>query len=269
MLKSLVPVVVPSGLARFVGSSTRVVALIPARYRSTRFPGKALAVIAGRPMIEHVYRRVEQARRVDALFVATDDDRIARAVDAFGGIAVMTRDDHESATDRVAEVGAALQAELIVNIQGDEPLISPEAIDSAVGLMFERTDAGIGTLRRRVEDPGDLENPHVVKVVVDREGYALYFTRSAVPFVRPGHPHPVFWRHLGLYVYRRDFLLKLATLPPTPLERAEGLEQLRVLENGFRIPTAETDADTVGVDTPEDLERVRQLIEAQTPTPQT
>jgi 3-deoxy-manno-octulosonate cytidylyltransferase (CMP-KDO synthetase) len=220
-------------------------------------------------MIEHVYRRVELARRVNALFVATDDDRIARAVDAFGGIAVMTRDDHESATDRLAEVAAALQAELIVNIQGDEPLISPEAIDSAIGLMFDRPEAGIGTLRRRVEDPGDLENPHVVKVVVDREGYALYFTRSAVPFVRPGQPRPVFWRHLGLYVYRRDFLLTLGTLPPTPLERAEGLEQLRVLENGFRIPTAETDADTIGVDTPEDLERVRQLIEAQTPTPQT
>jgi 3-deoxy-manno-octulosonate cytidylyltransferase (CMP-KDO synthetase) len=220
-------------------------------------------------MIEHVYRRVEQARRVDTLFVATDDDRIARAVDAFGGIAVMTRDDHESATDRVAEVAASLQAELIVNIQGDEPLISPEAIDSAIGLMLDRPDAGIGTLRRRVEDTGDLENPHVVKVVVDRDGYALYFTRSAVPFVRPGHPRPIFWRHLGLYVYRREFLLTLAALPPTPLERAEGLEQLRVLENGFRIPTVETDADTIGVDTPEDLERVRQLIEAQTPTPQT
>jgi 3-deoxy-manno-octulosonate cytidylyltransferase (CMP-KDO synthetase) len=266
MLIFLVPVVVPSGLARFVGSSTRVAALIPARYRSTRFPGKALALIGGRTMIEHVYRRVEQARRVDTFFVATDDERIADAVHRFGGIAVMTRDDHETATDRVAEVAALLPAELIVNVQGDEPLVSPEAIDSAIALMFDRPDAGIGSLRRRIEDPADLDNPHVVKVVVDQEGYALYFTRSPVPYVRSGQPRPTFWRHLGLYVYRRDFLLKLAAMPPTPLERAEGLEQLRVLENGYRIVTAETDVDTIGVDTPEDLERVRALAAG---TPQT
>ncbi|HEY7475977.1 MAG TPA: 3-deoxy-manno-octulosonate cytidylyltransferase [Vicinamibacterales bacterium] len=256
------PVVVPAELARFVASSTRVVALIPARYRSTRFPGKPLAVIGGRTMIEHVCRRVEQARRVNAFFVATDDDRIAHEVDRFGAIAVMTGDHHETATDRLAEVAASLPAELIVNVQGDEPLISPDAIDSAVGLMSDRPDAGMGTLRRRVDDAADLENPHVVKVVVDRQGYALYFTRTAIPFVRSGQPRPTFWRHIGLYVYRRDFLLKLASLPPTALERAEGLEQLRVLEHGFKISTVETDVDTIGVDTPEDLERVRQLIEA-------
>jgi 3-deoxy-manno-octulosonate cytidylyltransferase (CMP-KDO synthetase) len=258
----LVPVVVPAGLARFVGSSTRVVALIPARYRSTRFPGKPLAVIAGRTMIEHVYRRVEQARKVDAFFVATDDERIADAVDRFGGVAVLTRDDHETATDRLAEVAAGLTAELIVNVQGDEPLLSAGAIDTAATLMLDRPDADIGTLRRRLDDPADLDNPHVVKVVVDRQGFALYFTRAAIPFVRPGNPRPTFWRHIGLYVYRRDFLLKLASMPPTALERAEGLEQLRVLENGYRILTAETDADAIGVDTPEDLERVRELLGA-------
>ncbi|HYN06585.1 MAG TPA: 3-deoxy-manno-octulosonate cytidylyltransferase [Vicinamibacterales bacterium] len=260
------PVVVPAELARFVGSSTRVVALIPARYRSTRFPGKPLAVIGGRTMIEHVYRRVERAARVNAAFVATDDDRIAGEVDRFGGIAVMTGDHHETATDRLAEVAARLDVELIVNVQGDEPLISPAAIDSAVGLMADRPDAGIGTLRQKIEDAADLDNPHVVKVVVDHQGDGLYFTRSAIPFVRAGQPRPTFWRHIGLYVYRRDFLLKLASLPPTPLERAEGLEQLRVLEHGFRISTVETDGDTIGVDTPEDLERVRQLIEAGTAT---
>jgi 3-deoxy-manno-octulosonate cytidylyltransferase (CMP-KDO synthetase) len=128
--------------------------------------------------------------------------------------------------------------------------------------MLERPDADIGTLRRRLDNPADLDNPHVVKVVVDRQGFALYFTRAAIPFVRSGSPRPTFWRHIGLYVYRRDFLLKLAAMPPTALERAEGLEQLRVLENGYRIPTAETDAEAIGVDTPEDLERVRELLGA-------
>jgi 3-deoxy-manno-octulosonate cytidylyltransferase (CMP-KDO synthetase) len=267
MLIFVVPVVVPTGLARFLAPSTRVVALIPARYRSTRFPGKPLAVIGGRTMIEHVYRRVEQARRVDAYFVATDDERIAEAVDRFGGVAIMTRDDNETATDRLAEVAAELPADLIVNVQGDEPLISPKAIDAAVGLMFDRPEAGIGTLRRKIEDPADLDNPHLVKVVVDREGFGLYFTRAAIPFIRPGNPRPTFWKHIGLYVYRRDFLLKLASMTPTALERAEGLEQLRVLENGFRIATAETDVDTIGVDTPADLEKVRELIEARTASP--
>jgi len=264
MLKSLVPVVVPSGLARFVASSTRVVALIPARYRSTRFPGKPLAVVGGRTMIELVYRRVEQARRVDAFFVATDDERIAEAVDRFGGVAIMTRPDHETATDRLAEVAAGLDADLIVNVQGDEPLISPDAIDAAVGLMLDRPNADLGTLRRRMDDRSDLDNPHVVKVVVNHRGDAMYFTRAAIPYVRSGHPRPTFWRHIGLYVYRRDFLMKLAALAPTALERAEGLEQLRALEHGFTIATVETDADTIGVDTPEDLERVRQLIETGT-----
>jgi 3-deoxy-manno-octulosonate cytidylyltransferase (CMP-KDO synthetase) len=226
-----------------------------------------LAEIGGRPMIEHVYRRVEQARQVDALFVATDDERIAEAVDRFGGVAIMTREDHETATDRLAEVAADLAIDLVVNVQGDEPLISPEAIDAAVGLMRDRPDAGIGTLRRRLDDPSDLDNPHVVKVVVDRHGFGLYFSRAVIPFIRAGNPQPVFWKHIGLYIYRRDFLLQLAAMAPTALERAEGLEQLRVLENGFRIATAETDVDTIGVDTPGDLERVRALIEARTASP--
>jgi 3-deoxy-manno-octulosonate cytidylyltransferase (CMP-KDO synthetase) len=218
-------------------------------------------LIDGRTMIEHVYRRTGQARTVDAVVVATDDDRIAAAVDAFGGVAVMTRASHATGTDRLAEVAAALSGDIVVNVQGDEPLISPEVIDAAVQPLVDHPGDVMSTLRRRIEDPADLDTPSVVKVVVDQDGFALYFTRAAVPFVRPGEPAPAAWRHLGLYAYRRDFLLAFAALPQTPLERAEGLEQLRVLEHGFRIRTVETTADTIGVDTPEDLERVRRTLQ--------
>ena len=215
-------------------------------------------------MIEHVYRRAAEARTVDLAIVATDDDRIAQAVADFGGIAVMTRADHATGSDRLAEVAAALESELIVNVQGDEPLLSPDAIDLAVDALNDATSDPMSTLRRLISDPEDLDNPAVVKVVVDRDGYALYFSRAAIPYVRPGQDSPQCWRHIGLYVYRRDFLLRLASLPPTPLERAEGLEQLRVLDHGFRIRTAETTSDAIGVDTPDDLERVRRLLQAAT-----
>ena len=213
-------------------------------------------------MIEHVWRRASGARRIDAVLVATDDERIAAAVDAFGGLAVMTRADHATGTDRLAEVAAELDGEIIVNVQGDEPLVSPDAIDQVVARLQDGPHDQMATVRRRIDAPADLENPAVVKLAIDREGYALYFTRAAVPFVRPGHPAPAAWRHLGLYAYRRSFLRQLAALPPTPLEQAEGLEQLRALEHGFRIATVETTVDAVGVDTPEDLERVRRLVEA-------
>jgi 3-deoxy-manno-octulosonate cytidylyltransferase (CMP-KDO synthetase) len=261
MLRFAVPDLFPSGLARQVRTA-RTIAIIPARYRSTRLPGKPLASIDGRPMIEHVYRRAEQARSVDAVLVATDDERIAAAVRAFGGHVVLTRPDHATGTDRLAEVAAHLEGELIVNVQGDEPLIDPDAIDAAVAPLGDRPGDVMATLRRRIDDKADLDNPSVVKVVVDSDGYALYFTRARVPFVRPDHPAPVAWRHIGLYVYRRAFLLRLAALPRTPLEQAEGLEQLRALEHGFRIRTVETTVDAIGVDTPEDLERVRRLVDA-------
>jgi 3-deoxy-manno-octulosonate cytidylyltransferase (CMP-KDO synthetase) len=211
-------------------------------------------------MVEHVYRRAEQTRGIDAVLVATDDERIAKAVADFGGTAVMTSATHATGTDRLAEVAGVLEGDIVVNVQGDEPLIEPDAIREAMGPLLARPDEAIGTLRRRIDDPADLDNPSVVKVVVDMEGYALYFSRSPIPFVRPGLTPPVAWRHIGLYAYRRRALLALASLPQTSLERAEGLEQLRALEHGYRICTVETTSDTIGVDTPADLERVRQLV---------
>lgn len=261
MLRFAVPVVVASGLPRSLRSA-RVVAIIPARYLSTRLPGKPLALIDGKTMVEHVCRAAELARSVDAAIVATDDTRVAETVDRFGALAVMTSASHATGTDRLAEVAAALDAEIIVNLQGDEPLMTPDAIDAAIAPLLSDSNELAATLRRRIDDPADLAAPSVVKLVVDAAGYALYFTRAPIPFVRPGQPAPVAWRHMGLYVYRRDFLLELATLPQTPLEQAEGLEQLRILEHGYRIRTVETTIDTIGVDTPEDLDRVRRLVEA-------
>jgi 3-deoxy-manno-octulosonate cytidylyltransferase (CMP-KDO synthetase) len=260
VLTFAVPVVFPSELAPSIRSA-RVVAVIPARYQSTRLPGKPLAEIDGRPMIEHVYRRASGARSVDEVIVATDDERIAAAVDKFGGIAAMTRADHPSGTDRLAEVAASLESELLVNVQGDLPFIPAAPIDQTVALVTGRPDLDMGTLRRRLTDAAEISRPSVVKVVVDTRGDALYFSRTALPYVRPGQPAPVFWKHIGLYVYRRGFLLRLAALPPTPLERAESLEQLRALEHGFTIGTVETTTDTLEIDTPEDLERGRRLVE--------
>jgi 3-deoxy-manno-octulosonate cytidylyltransferase (CMP-KDO synthetase) len=213
-------------------------------------------------MIEHVYRRASEARTIDAVLVATDDERIASTVSAFGGTAVMTAAAHATGTDRLAEVARHLDSEIVVNVQGDEPLLDAEAIDGAAGLLRERPQDLISTLRHRTLDAADLANPAVVKVVVDAAGYALYFSRAPIPFTRSGNPPAPVWKHLGLYAYRREFLLQLATLAPTALEQAEGLEQLRVLEHGFRIATVETRSDAIGVDTPEDLARVRKLVEA-------
>jgi 3-deoxy-manno-octulosonate cytidylyltransferase (CMP-KDO synthetase) len=240
------------------------VAIIPARYASTRLPGKALADIAGRPMIEHVYRRASAARTVASVIVATDDERIAAAVRAFGGDVRMTSAAHQSGTDRLAEVAHGLSCDLVVNVQGDEPLIEPAMIDEAVLAFAGDPALEMSSLRRRIDpaSPGrdDARNPNVTKVVVDRNGYALYFSRAPIPFVRDGSPVPPAWRHVGLYVYRRECLLRLAALPPTALEQAEALEQLRALEHGIRIHVVETSFDSIGVDTPQDLEHVRAVM---------
>jgi 3-deoxy-manno-octulosonate cytidylyltransferase (CMP-KDO synthetase) len=241
----------------------RVVAVIPARFQSSRLPGKPLADLAGQPMIERVYRRAAAAPHVDAVVVATDDARIAMTVEHFGGIARMTRSIHRTGTDRVAEVAADLSCEIVINVQGDLPLIEPEMIAQVLAPFDSDPEVPMATLRRRITDAAELSDPNVAKVVADRHGHALYFSRAPSPYPRdlPQAGVPQF-KHFGLYAYRRDFLLLLTTLPQTPLEVAESLEQLRVLEHGYRIRVVETPYDTIEVNTPEDLERARQHLAA-------
>jgi 3-deoxy-manno-octulosonate cytidylyltransferase (CMP-KDO synthetase) len=245
-----------------IRSHPPVVAVIPARYASSRFPGKALADLGGKPLIEHVYRRVAAARSLLAVIVATDDERIRRAVEEFGGDARLTSPSHLSGTDRVAEVASALSCDLIVNVQGDEPLVEPAMIEEAVAPFEADPALCMSTLRRRIDDPAEAANPHVTKVVVDQDGYALYFSRATIPFARAVAAAAPAYKHIGLYVYRREFLLDFAGMAPTPLEQTEALEQLRALERGIRIRTVETRYDSIAVDTPHDLERVRQRLAA-------
>jgi 3-deoxy-manno-octulosonate cytidylyltransferase (CMP-KDO synthetase) len=229
------------------------VAIIPARFNSTRFPGKPLAEIEGKPLIEHVYRRVEQASLVDRILVATDDERIANAVQGFGGTVRMTRDDHPSGTDRLAEAAADLDPDtLIVNVQGDEPMVEPEVIDQAI-TAARLGDAEMVTLMTRL-DAAAAADPNRVKVVVDRSGLALFFSRSKIP---SGGTYSL---HLGLYVYTVRFLKKFTKLERTPLEMAERLEQLRALEHGYRIRVVEVESESWGIDTPADLERFKALV---------
>jgi 3-deoxy-manno-octulosonate cytidylyltransferase (CMP-KDO synthetase) len=240
--------------------SARVVVVIPSRWASSRLPGKPLADIGGITMVERVYRRAASARGVAGVLVATDDDRVAQAVAGFGGTAVMTRPDHPSGTDRIAEVARGLACDIVVNVQGDEPALDRAAIEAAVAPLSADPSILMGTLGTRLDPSADLQNPNAVKVLVDRQGYALYFSRAPVPYRREaGEALAGVLRHIGLYVYRREFLLTLASLPRTPLERIESLEQLRALEHGYRIRVVETSYTSVSVDTPEDLERVRRL----------
>jgi 3-deoxy-manno-octulosonate cytidylyltransferase (CMP-KDO synthetase) len=237
-----------------------ILGVIPARYASSRFPGKALVEIAGKPMVQHVWERAAQARYITRLVVATDDERIAAAARSFGAQVRITRADHASGTDRVAEVASADNASIIVNIQGDEPLIDPAAIDAAALALLDNPDAPMATLKKRIEREEEIRSPHVVKVVTDRAGNAIYFSRSPIPYVREGGT--TYFKHIGLYVYRREFLLSYSDLPVGPLETAERLEQLRALENGYAIRVAETEYESLGVDTPEDLDRLKGLFEA-------
>ncbi|NOY54129.1 MAG: 3-deoxy-manno-octulosonate cytidylyltransferase [Deltaproteobacteria bacterium] len=243
-----------------------VVAVIPARYASTRFPGKPLAMIGEKPMIRWVYERVQRASRVDRVIVATDDERILEAVRAFGGEAVMTSGEHPSGTDRIAEAALGLDAEIIVNVQGDEPLIRGDVIDACIRPLQEGAQEPVVTPCVRIRSLQDLRNPDVVKVVKSPAGRALYFSRFPIPFDRGRKidedclSELSFWKHLGLYAYRRDFLLQYSRMAPSPLEKREKLEQLRILENGYTIRVEETDYDSVGVDSPEDLEKIRDLF---------
>ncbi|MBI4597547.1 MAG: 3-deoxy-manno-octulosonate cytidylyltransferase [Candidatus Omnitrophica bacterium] len=248
-----------------------VLVVIPARYGSTRFPGKPLALLSGKPVIQRVYEQASRATLAKPVIVATDDDRIARAVTQCGGQAVMTSASARSGTERVAEVARAHQAQVIINVQGDEPLIHPSMIDQLAEYLTRHAAVPMASLMTALK-PEDLANPNVVKVVTDRDGFALYFSRAPIPHVR-NHSitqslnHP--WKHLGIYGYQRHFLLQFPSLEPTPLEQAEQLEQLRALEHGYRIKLLETAHDTIGVDTPEDLKKAEALMQTVDRKPQT
>jgi 3-deoxy-manno-octulosonate cytidylyltransferase (CMP-KDO synthetase) len=242
----------------------RTIAVIPARYRSKRLPGKPLAEIHGKPMIQRVYERVSLANRLDEILVATDDERIRDKVVEFGGRAVLTSSTHPSGSDRIAEAVRELDFDLVVNVQGDLPLLSPRDVDVAVALA-ERSPGAIATLRHPIRDRATLLNPNVVKVTTDLRGFALYFSRSPIPWPGPeGSPLApgVHFKHVGLYVYPKDRLLALSALPPTALELQEGLEQLRAMEHGVPIRLADSEEESVTVDTEADLELARQLVEA-------
>lgn len=245
-------------------SNMRVVGIIPSRYGSTRLPGKALKPILGKPMIQRVYERAAQARMLDGLYVATDDDRIVRTVEAFGGRAVMTSPTHRSGTDRLAEAAQSISADIVVNIQGDQPFVDPVMIEEAVQPLLDDASLDMSTLMHPILRQESFSDPGVVKVVVDLAGNALYFSRSLIPYPRENNSHSVY-EHVGLYAYRRDFLLTFARLAPTILEQVESLEQLRALEHGYRIRVVETKAadhefSGLSIDTQQDLERAEGML---------
>jgi 3-deoxy-manno-octulosonate cytidylyltransferase (CMP-KDO synthetase) len=244
-------------------SDPQVVVVIPARYASSRLPGKPLVPLAGKPMIQRVYERAKLAQTATRVVVATDDQRIVDAVNAIGGEARMTRSDHRTGTERIAEVAAREPGEVFVNVQGDEPLIDPAAIDTAVGALLEEPAAQIATVATPIRHAGDIMDPNVVKTVLDFEGNALYFSRAPIPWIRDTQQkmHVKYWKHLGLYVFQRDALLEYPTLPHGELEKIEQLEQLRWMENGWRIRVAEVAHDSVSVDVPDDVARVEKLLQ--------
>jgi 3-deoxy-manno-octulosonate cytidylyltransferase (CMP-KDO synthetase) len=242
------------------------VAIIPARFQSTRLPGKALALIGGQPMVWHVAERTRRARGLARVIVATDDARIAAAIEASGAEAVLTRPEHPSGTDRLAEVAAQLDAPIVVNVQGDLPLLDPVMVEQLVARLRAEPALPMATLASPIHDDAEWRSPHVVKVVAGADGRALYFSRSPIPHDRDGSRadgEPLGWRHIGMYAYRRDVLLRLATLPPSPLENRERLEQLRALENGIAIgvETWAAAEPLIEVDTPADLERARAAMD--------
>ena len=237
----------------------KILAVIPARYESSRFPGKPLVDLHGKPMIQHVYERVQQVPSVGQVLVATDDERIINAVRAFGGQACMTSPDHPTGTDRIVEVIHNQHCEWVLNVQGDEPTIAPDVLETLIQRALADGSCPMATLVFRSDDPNTWHDPHVVKAILAQNQQALYFSRSPVPYARD----QVFrgcWKHFGVYLYRRDFLLEFANWPSTPLEQQEQLEQLRVLENGYSILCVESPVDSIGVDVPEDLTHVAQLV---------
>ena len=239
-----------------------VIGVIPARYSSVRFEGKVLADIMGKPMIQHVWERAKQVRLLDEVIVACDHEAIADAARGFGAKVVMTSKSHACGTDRIAEVVNPLDVKIIVNIQADEPLIHPTMIDSVARALLDNPKVSMATIMKKIEDQTLINDPNVVKVVADKNNFALYFSRSAIPYLadNSGIKAPVYFKHIGLYGYTKDFLFTYKNLPVSNLEMTEKLEQLRVLEEGFKIKVVETKFDTIGVDTPEDLEKVKEFL---------
>jgi 3-deoxy-manno-octulosonate cytidylyltransferase (CMP-KDO synthetase) len=241
----------------------KVVCIIPSRYQSTRFEGKPLADLGGKPMIQHVYERVSASPSVTYAAVATDDERIFSAVRAFGGLAIMTSNKHRSGTDRIAEAIAGLglaATDIVVNIQGDQPVFESSQIDEVVGPLLDDPDIPMSTLIYRIVRDEEITHPNAVKVVFDKNHFALYFSRSTIPFVRDSGLQTDYYKHHGIYAYRKGFLDVFTELPEGYLERREALEQLRALEHGYKIKVVETPYDSVEVDTPAELERVRELL---------
>lgn len=236
--------------------------VIPARYSSTRFEGKVLADILGKPMIQHVWERAKRAKTLDDLIIACDDERVASTARDFGAKVAMTSKGHTSGTDRISEVVNPLDVKIVINIQGDEPLIHPMMIDSVARALLEDRSLSMATVMKKITDPLSINDPHVVKVVVDKNNFALFFSRAAIPClaVNSEVESPVYYKHIGLYGYTKDFLFIYKNFPPSSLERTECLEQLRVLDEGLRIKVIETKYDTVGVDTPQDLERLKEFL---------
>jgi len=238
----------------------KIIGVIPARWASTRFEGKVLAPINGKPMIQHVWERAGQSELLDDLIIACDDDRVFSAAQQFGAKAVLTSKDHASGTDRIAEAIESVDGDIIVNIQGDEPLIHHAVIDALAKALVDNASCSMGTAIKVLEAEEELKDPNVVKVVVDGEMNALYFSRFPIPYNRENDAEVAYYKHLGIYAYRRNFLLSYKNLPKSNLEKAEKLEQLRALEFGYKIKTVVTDIETIGVDTPGDLARVEKLL---------
>lgn len=243
----------------------KVVVIIPSRYQSSRFMGKPLADVLGKPMIQHVYERVSKSKTASMAAVATDDRRIFEAVEAFGGRAILTSPDHPSGTDRIAEAVGTLglaDTDIVVNIQGDQPTFEPSQIDEVVKPLLEDPAVDFSTLIYRIRRDEEVSDPNAVKVAFDRDHFALYFSRSTIPFVRDRGKKADYWKHHGIYAYRKSFLIAFTKLPQGTLEKLEALEQLRALEHGYRIKVVETPFDSIEVDTPHDLERVKALLAA-------
>ena len=238
-----------------------VVGVIPARFHSSRFEGKVLANIGGKPMIQQVWEKAKQAKLLDDLIVACDDERVMKAVEEFGGKAVFTSREHASGTDRLTETVNPLDVKIVVNIQADEPMVHPTMINGVIEELLNDESLVVATIVKKIERAEEIGDPNVVKVVIDKNNFALYFSRSTIPYVRNEQQEGTsYYKHIGLYAYTKDFLFTYKNLPQSPLEKLEKLEQLRILENGYRIKVVETKFETYGVDTPDDLTKVRQYI---------